>query len=269
MHGLGGSTINWNAVAPALARSARVSAIDLPGFGLSPPRSDFHLETLRNSIADYLETLEATGTTLVGNSSGGLLSAMVAADRPELVERLVLVSPATPPRFPDPQLDWPTVARLAVQATPILGEIYGRWFLRSNTPEQLVRKSLEMVTRRPGRVPMDLIADSRDLARIRKQLPWAEHATARAARSIAGYYARPANFARMIRSITADTVVIQGATDHIVSPTAVAWLCSLRPEWEHVVLEGTGHTPQMDAPLSFLAAVDDWLSRTARPVAGV
>jgi pimeloyl-ACP methyl ester carboxylesterase len=54
-----------------------------------------------------------------------------------------------------------------------------------------------------------------------------------------------------------------------VSPTAVAWLCSLRPDWEHVVLEDTGHTPQTDAPLSFIAAVDDWLSRNAKPGAAV
>ena len=119
--------------------------------------------------------------TLVGNSNGGLISLMIASRRPDLVERLVLVAPATPPVFPDPRRDWPTVIRLAIQATPPLGEIYGRHFIRSNSPEELVRKSLAMITHKPGRVPMGLIESSREMARIRKQLPWAEYATARTA----------------------------------------------------------------------------------------
>jgi glycerol-3-phosphate dehydrogenase len=262
IHGMGGSTTNWNAVAPAFARSGRVRAIDLPGFGLTPPRQDFRLTTHRDSIISYLETLDAPGHTLIGNSTGGLLAAMVAASRPELVDRLVLVSPATPPRFPDPRIDWPTFVRLAVQATPVLGEIFGRHFLRSNTPEELVRKSLAMITHKPGRVPMDLIADSREMARIRKQLPWAGYATARTASSIALAYFRRASYVEMINSIKAPTLVVQGASDPFVSPSAVEWLCSLRPEWDHVVLEDTGHTPQMDAPLRFIAVVNDWLAHT-------
>lgn len=262
VHGMGGSTTNWNAVAPALARWGRVRAIDLPGFGLTPPRQDFRLKTHRDSIISYLETLDAPGHTLIGNSTGGLLAAMVAASRPELVDRLVLVSPATPPRFPDPRIDWPTFARLAVQATPVLGEIFGRHFLRSNTPEELVRKSLAMITHKPGRVPMDLIADSREMARIRKQLPWAEYATARTASSIAWTYFRRASYVEMINSIKAPTLVVQGASDPFVSPSAVEWLCSLRPEWDHVVLDDTGHTPQMDAPLRFISVVGDWLANT-------
>lgn len=262
IHGLGGSTTNWNAVAPALARRGRVRAIDLPGFGLTPPRNDFHLETHRDSVIGYLETLDSPAHTLIGNSTGGLLSEMVAGTRPDLVERLVLVSPATPPRFPDPRLDWPTVIRLAVQATPLLGEAYGRYFLHSNTPEELTRKTMEMVTHKPGRVPVALIEASRDMAAIRKKLPWARYATARTATSIARHYARRSFYVGMIQSIEAPTLVIQGLSDHIVSPTAVEWLCSLRPEWEHAELDDTGHTPQMDAPLRFMEILDDWLVRT-------
>ena len=175
IHGLGGSTTNWNAVAPALTVLGHVRAIDLPGFGLTPPRSDFRLDTHRDSVVGYLEK---TGGpfTLIGNSTGGLLAELIASARPDLVERLILVSPATPPVVPDPRLDWPTAARLAIQATPGIGEAYGRRFIRTNTPEQLVRKSMNMITHKPGRVPMSLIEESREMARIRKQLPWAEYA---------------------------------------------------------------------------------------------
>ncbi|MGH8913005.1 MAG: alpha/beta fold hydrolase [Acidimicrobiia bacterium] len=260
IHGLGGSTTNWNAVAPALAEHGRVRAIDLPGFGLTPPRADFKVETHRQAATAYLEALDAPWHTVVGNSTGALLGEMIAATRPELIDRLVLVSPATPPVFPDPLLDWPTVIRLMVQATPILGELYGRRFLRSNTPQEAVRKSLAMVTHKPGRVPLSLVEDSIAMAAVRKGLPWAEHATARTATSIAAVYARRSACAAMARRISAPTLVVQGVADQIVSPTAVGWLCSLRPDWAHVQLEDTGHTPHMDAPLRFVEALDAWLT---------
>jgi pimeloyl-ACP methyl ester carboxylesterase len=265
IHGLGGSTTNWDAVAPALAKIGRTRAIDLPGFGLTPPRSDFHLDTHRDSVIAYLETMEGP-FTLIGNSTGGLLSTMISAYRPDLVERLVLVSPATPPAFPDPRLDWPTAIRLAIQATPLVGELYGRHFIRSNSPEELVRKSLSMITHKPGRIPMDLIESSREMARIRTKLPWAEYATARTATAVAASYARRSAFVEMVRRIEAPTLVVQGVSDHIVSPTSVEWLCSLRPDWDLVQMDDTGHTPQMDAPLRFVEIVQDWLA-TARSAA--
>ena len=86
------------------------------------------------------------------------------------------------------------------------------------------------------------------MARIRKQLPWAEYATARTATSIARLYSRRPVYVAMILSIEAPTLVVQGVSDHIVSPTAVEWLCAIRPDWDLVHLDDTGHTPQMDAP---------------------
>ena len=259
IHGLGGSTTNWNAVGPSLGDLGAVKAIDLPGFGLTPPRADYRLDTHRDSVIGYLETLEGRAT-LIGNSTGGLLAELVAADRPDLVDRLILVSPATPPILPDPRMDWPTAIRLAIQATPGLGEAYGRRFIRRNTPEELVRKSMAMITHKPGRVPMSLIEESQEMARIRKGLPWAEHATARTATSIARLYSRRPEYVRMILSIEAPTLVVQGTSDHIVSPTSVEWLCTLRPDWDLAQLEDTGHTPQMDAPGRFLDVVRHWLA---------
>ena len=267
VHGLGGSTANWLAVKAGLARHGRVVAVDLPGFGLSPPPRDYHLETHRQAIEDFIE-LEGAPATLIGNSTGGLLSQMVAAHRPDLVDRLVLVAPATPPVFPDPRLDWPTVVRLALQATPGVGVGYGRRWVNQHTPEELVRLSMQMITHSMGRVPVEVIEASVDMARIRKELPWAPEATARTATSILSLYANRAQYIRMIRAIMAPTLVVQGTSDHIVSPTAVEHLCRLRPDWKLVQMSDTGHTPQMDAPLRFLAEVEPWLSEVATPAVG-
>ena len=37
VHGLGGSHLNWDLLAPRLTPHARVLALDLPGFGRSEP----------------------------------------------------------------------------------------------------------------------------------------------------------------------------------------------------------------------------------------
>jgi pimeloyl-ACP methyl ester carboxylesterase len=261
VHGLGGSTTNWMAVADGLARHGRVVAIDLPGFGLSPPARDYRLETHQMAVESYLERHEGP-VTMIGNSTGGLLSEMVASHRPELVRRLILVAPATPPIFPDPRFDWPTATRLAIQATPMVGEAWGRRFIRNHTPQQLVRMSMQMITHKPGRVPLPLVEASVEMARVRKALPWSAEATARTASSIAAYYANRARFVRMVRAITARTLVVQGISDHIVSPSAVEWLCRLRPDWDLAQMADTGHTPQMDAPLRFLSEVEPWLTKT-------
>jgi pimeloyl-ACP methyl ester carboxylesterase len=267
VHGLGGSTTNWIAVADGLARYGRVLALDLPGFGLSPPGPDYRLETHREAVESFIE-MEGPPATLIGNSTGGLIAQMVAAHRPDLVSRLLLVAPASPPVLPDPRLDWPTAIRLALQATPGFGNAYGRRFINSHTPEELVRLSMEMITHRRGRVPVEVIEASVDMARIRKELPWSAEATASTASSIAAFYARRSEHVRMIRAITAPTLVVQGVSDHIVSPTAVERICRLRPDWKLVQMEDTGHTPQMDAPLRFLAEVEPWLKEIGAKAVG-
>jgi pimeloyl-ACP methyl ester carboxylesterase len=267
VHGLGGSTTNWIAVADGLARYGRVLALDLPGFGLSPPGPDYRLETHREAVESFIE-MEGPPATLIGNSTGGLIAQMVAAHRPDLVSRLLLVAPASPPVLPDPRLDWPTAIRLALQATPGFGNAYGRRFISSHTPEELVRLSMEMITHRRGRVPVEVIEASVDMARIRKELPWSAEATASTASSIAAFYARRSEHVRMIRAITAPTLVVQGVSDHIVSPTAVERICRLRPDWKLVQMEDTGHTPQMDAPLRFLAEVEPWLKEIGAKAVG-
>jgi pimeloyl-ACP methyl ester carboxylesterase len=267
VHGLGGSTANWLGVRTGLARHGRVVAIDLPGFGLSPPARDFRLETHRQAIEDFIE-VEGAPATLIGNSTGGLLSEMVASHRPDLVDRLVLVAPASPPVFPDPRFHWPTGIRLALQATPGVGVGFGRRFVKVHTPEELVRLSMQMITHSMGRVPLEVIEASVDMARIRKELPWTAEATARTATSIAAFYANRAGYIRMIRAISAPTLVVQGFSDHIVSPTAVENVCSLRPDWKLVQMPDTGHTPQMDAPLRFLAEVEPWLSEMSARAVG-
>ena len=260
VHGLGGSLINWDAVGPRIAALGRTVAVDLPGFGLSPPAGDWKPETYATAVRDFVEVIGGP-VTLVGNSMGGLVSEIVAANYPDMVSNLVLVSPATPPRFPDPRLDLPTVARLAAQATPGLGIAISRSYRHRYDPRELVKLSLDRIAYKPSRIPPTVVEDLVALSETRYQFPWAVDAVPRGARAIASMWAKPAEFVAMIRKITAPTLVVHGVEDPIVSPTAVEWLVGLRLDWDLIQMEDTGHTPQLDAPVRFVETITPWLKR--------
>jgi len=80
VHGLGGSYVNWLAVAPALARSGRVLALDLAGFGRTPlGERSAGVHANRVLLDRFLETVAPGPAILVGNSMGGLVAMMEAA----------------------------------------------------------------------------------------------------------------------------------------------------------------------------------------------
>ncbi|HJQ75919.1 MAG TPA: alpha/beta hydrolase [Acidimicrobiia bacterium] len=268
VHGLGGSLANWDVVAPRWAARSRVLALDLPGFGLSPPGRDWALQTHAQAIVELIEHVGGPAL-VVGNSMGGLLAEMVAADRPDLVSHLLLISPATPPRLPDPNIDWPMARRLVINSTPGLGPAIARRLYSSMEPRDLIVESLERITHRSGRVPLELVDAFVAVARIRANFPWAPDAIPKTGQSIRRLFVRRSRFVRMIREITAPTLVVQGIADPIVSRNSVEWLCSLRPDWALIQMEDTGHTPHIDAPMRFLSVVAPWLESRRKQEIGV
>lgn len=259
VHGLGATVANWDAIGPRLAELGRTVALDLPGFGLSPPSRNWELETHAAAIRGFISEFGTSGT-LIGNSMGALLSEMVASTHPEMVDNLVLISPATPPLIPDPRIHWPNAGRLLIQAMPLIGPMVTRRLRKGKTPQQLVDMSLELVTHRRSHVPIDMVDSFVALARTRMRLPWAAISMPKTGNSIARHLARRSRFVAMIRRIKAPTLVVQGVEDRIVSPTWVEWLCGLRPDWELLQMDDTGHAPQIETPVRLLSLITPWLS---------
>ena len=121
VHGLGGSALNWAAVAPVLAESCRVVALDLAGFGhtLGGSRST-SVQANQRLLHRFLTEVAGVPAILVGNSMGGLISILQASQRPDSVAGLVLVDPALPPALsarPDPRV----FATFAAFLVPVVG----------------------------------------------------------------------------------------------------------------------------------------------------
>src|ERR1700693_5284058 len=108
VHGLGGSAVKWMAVGPELAERHHAVAVDLAGFGQTPL---FHRSAALGANAGlvhtFIEHVIGEPVVLMGNSMGGHISILEAADHPRWVTALVLVDPAIPGvhvRRPDPAM---------------------------------------------------------------------------------------------------------------------------------------------------------------------
>lgn len=72
VHGLGAGWRSWTPILDELARHREVIAIDLPGFGETPPLSgDVSIATLADSVADFIREQGLEGVSTVGQSMGG------------------------------------------------------------------------------------------------------------------------------------------------------------------------------------------------------
>src|SRR5437016_2575312 len=98
VHGLGGSIESWiNNISKISTEQLRVIVLDLPGFGFSSkPRINYSVSFYTTFIATFLNSLKIRSSSLsiVGCSLGGHIAAEVALNHPNLVSKLVLISPA-------------------------------------------------------------------------------------------------------------------------------------------------------------------------------
>src|SRR5258708_4695866 len=86
VHGLGGSAVNWSALAPLLTASYRVLAPDLAGHGLTRSGGRGTDVTANRDLLDrFIRSKSARPVILMGNSMGGMISLLGAADSPCLV----------------------------------------------------------------------------------------------------------------------------------------------------------------------------------------
>ena len=95
LHGFNSQMSNWNKLWPKLDEVPRVIRLDIPGFGKSVWRTNtFSLASQGRRIISLMDRLGVSRVTLVGVSMGGSLAAWIAANYPERVQALMLLSPS-------------------------------------------------------------------------------------------------------------------------------------------------------------------------------
>ncbi len=95
VHGLSGSTLWWRRNVQELAQHYKVYLVDLPGFGTaSRKHGHFVLKQAGDWLLAWMDAIGLKQTHLIGHSMGGYICMWIAAHRPDVVLRLVLVDPA-------------------------------------------------------------------------------------------------------------------------------------------------------------------------------
>ena len=95
IHGLAGSMRWWRRNVAALAEQYTVYLVNLPGFGaFRRRRLPFALAGAADWLGAWIEAADTAPCHIVAHSMGGHIAIRLAAQKPALVRRLVLVAPA-------------------------------------------------------------------------------------------------------------------------------------------------------------------------------
>lgn len=243
-HGFGCDQHMWRYVAPAFEATHRVILFDLVGAGGSTVPYDVDkYSSLDGYAADVLEIvrgLDLRDVVFVGHSVSAMVGALAQVEAPDLFERLVMVSPS--PRYIDDDayvggFDEPAIHGLldalrsnylgwsASMAPLIVGNAH-----RPELGEELTASFCRMDPAvAEGFATATFLSDHRDL------LP----------------------------RISVPTLVLQCRDDVIAPVTVGEYVAAEIPQAELVLLDATGHCPNLSAPDQTVAAISSFLTPRA------
>lgn len=232
VHGLGSEWAMWQPVLPALGREREVIAIDLPGFGGSPPLPSGVSPTagaLAQAVAAFLDELGWQAPHLAGNSLGGWIALELA--KLGRARSVVAISPAGfwsagELRFARASL---RVSRWGARAL--------RPFLKGAVSTAAGRTLLlSQMYARPWRLPAAAAAAALE-----------KFATAPAFEATFQAVSVRDGFSGGER-IACPVTLAWGSRDRILFPRQVARAHARLPEARAVSLRGCGHVPTWDDP---------------------
>ncbi len=244
IHGLATTRSIWSLVAPVLSRTRRVVTLDVPGFGDSAPAGPgFRLEAVAERIARGLARRGLSGPLdIVGHSLGAGVALTLAATRPRLANRLVLVAPAGLEPLP-----WPAPELLSLSVDGMLAT---RRALAALTDLRWGRRLLlSLATADPG-------ALAPGEARLIVEASSGARRTAPALATIARADLRP-----LLARVRAPLGVIWGAEDRTVRPRVARVITAARPDADVVILDDAGHVAMVERPQAFAEALVGLLAR--------
>jgi pimeloyl-ACP methyl ester carboxylesterase len=262
VHGLEGSSRNWTDLMDLLRPGLSCDALDLPGFGDSPPRPDgrYGITAMAQTVAALIERRGRGPVHLIANSYGGAVCVSLAVTRPELIATLTLISPALPDIRP--RLD---LARFPLMTIPGVGERLLRQ-LNQLSPQRRVADVIATCYADPSAFPETrFAAEVAELAR-RDTRGYAGAVLVGCVRALTAETLRLGRWSawRDAARITAPALVIYGREDRLVDPRNAGRAAHAFRNGKIVVLPRTGHVAHMEHPAVVAAEVRQLVKTAAR-----
>ena len=231
---------NWRGCLARFAVHYHVYAVDMVGFGCTdkPDPQDYsYTQQARNEhIIAVIETLGLASVNLVGNSMGGSTSMGVAIERPDLVNKLVLMGSA------------------GVRA-PITDELKSIMNYDYTTDGML--RIVRGLTNPDFRFDEELVNYRHGLS-IQDDTKQAYNAVMGWIREQGGLYYEEDYISR----VTQETLVVNGKMDKVVPLSSAYKLLELIENSWGYILPGCGHWAMIEKPVEFTAATLSFLNNT-------
>ena len=246
VHGLGASLAIWGENITPLSQGHTIYALDLPGHGKSekPTQIDYGAPAGAHFLAGFMNTLGVGRATLIGNSAGGLITALCALTYPQRVERLVLVDSAGLGR----QLPW----FLRFSSVPFLGELL-------QTPNVLNAKNMiRSIFYDPRPVDRDVATELMQA----RNLPHAKRSVLKAIRSGVNLRGLRRNMLVLhrLKDVSMPLLIIWGQEDRIVPVSHAYRAAEVLRDCKVHVIPRCGHWPQMEKSGEFNPLVLQFLA---------
>jgi pimeloyl-ACP methyl ester carboxylesterase len=248
LHGLGASTYMWRRLLPVVARSQRVIAIDLKGFGRSDKPVDrrYRIEEHAALVRAVIAKLGLRDVTLVGHSFGGAVALLLAVDAERVgdlqVSRLILMN--------SPAFQQPPSAGVAFLRKPLLPYLA----LNILPPEIAAQGALTSIGGDRSQISrQDVEAYAQPF-----MFRGARHALIETGRGI-----EPENFEELIRRyprLKQPTLLIWCRRDPVVPLVFGQRLAKTLPRAELHIIDSCRHVPPEQAPLETERLVTKFLN---------
>lgn len=234
LHGLLGSTRNWQTVGKLLSEHFEVHALDLRNHGESPWQATMSYTELATDITNWMDSQGIAKATLMGHSLGGKVAMKVALEAPERLTQLIVVDIA-PKTYPHAWLD-EIKALMELQPHELESRQAAEEALTQTVPDWALRKFL-------------LTNLARDEAT--GHLRWQSNL-----RVI--YDNLPALFLSPLSAdatIATPSLFIHGEKSNYVTPEDERKIAGQFPHSKQVTIANAGHNVHFDQPAAFVQAV--------------
>lgn len=241
-HGFGCDQGMWRDVWPQFADDYRIVLFDHVGYGKSDPSafSRTRYESLTGyarDVLDIVHELDLQETIFVGHSVSAMIGALAAAEEPELFAHLVLVGPS--PRYID-------------------DEDYTGGFSRTDILELL--DSLESNYVGWSQTMAPVIMGNPDQPELAQELA---ETFCRADFDISSHFARVTFLSdnrKDLARVRTPSLILQCSDDAIAPEVVGRYVHEALPNSELVLLNATGHCPNLSAPMETAAAIKSYLA---------